>query len=301
MAELCLGTAQLGMQYGINNKVGKLQKESVFEILDTAIENDIRIWDTASIYGDAEALLGEYLLDHRDTTRDIQIISKQCCSVDGLNYKAVDKHIREELQQSLGKLHRKFLDGYLLHSYREIDNMNTIRTLHKLKDEGLVHKIGVSVYEIDEAEKAIEDGMIDYLQMPCSIFDQRGLISGVFRKAKEKGIAVFTRSAFLQGLLMMDEEKIPEYLNGIKPYIAKLNQILEKYNIEKKHVALKYILLQDVVDYMVFGVETKRQLEEIVKEKNTEKLPNTLMNEIKSNFSNISTDLILPINWGKNV
>ena len=59
MAELCLGTAQLGMNYGINNKVGKLQKESVFEILDIAIANNIRMWDTASIYGEAEELLGE--------------------------------------------------------------------------------------------------------------------------------------------------------------------------------------------------------------------------------------------------
>ncbi len=299
MAELCLGTAQLGMQYGINNKVGKLHKESVFEILDTAIENNIRIWDTASIYGDAEALLGEYLVDHRDTTGDIRIISKQCKSVNGLDSRAVEKYIREELQQSLAKLHRKFLDGYLLHSYREIDNLNTIRALHQLKDEGLVRGIGVSVYEIDEAEKAIEDGMIDYLQMPCSIFDQRGLTSGVFRKAKEKGITVFTRSAFLQGLLMMDEENIPDYLNGIKPYVAKLNQLLTKYNIERKHVALKYILSQDIIDYMVFGVETKRQLEEIVQEKNSETLPSDLMNEVKSSFSNISTDLILPINWGK--
>lgn len=299
MAELCLGTAQLGMQYGINNKVGKLDKELVFEILDTAIENNIMMWDTASIYGEAEALLGEYLVAHKDVTRDVKIISKQCQSVDGLDHKAVEKCIREELQQSLERLHREYLDGYLLHSYREIDNSDTIRTLHELKTEGLVRAVGVSVYEIDEAEKAIEGGGIDYLQMPCSVFDQRGLTSGVFRGAKEKGITVFTRSVFLQGLLIMKEEEIPNYLSEIKPYVAEFDHILNKYNIEKKHAVLKYILSQSVIDYMVFGVETKEQLREIVEEKKAPMLPNALINDIQEYFSNIRTALILPINWRK--
>jgi len=297
MAELCLGTAQLGMEYGINNKVGKLQKESVFEILDTAIENNIRVWDTASIYGEAEELLGEYLFEHSEEADRIRIISKQCQSVDGLDHKAVEKCIRGEFQQSLGRLHRKFLDGYLLHSYREIDNPDTISILQELKAERKVRAIGVSVYEIEEAQRAIEIGSIDYLQMPCSVFDQRGLTSGVFQQAKEKGITVFTRSAFLQGLLMMEEDELPEYIAGVKQHIRKFKQLLLRYGIDRKHAILKYVLAQNLIDYMVFGVESREQLLEIVKEISTESLPDMLMKEIKDCFKDISTDLILPINW----
>lgn len=299
MADLCLGTAQLGMKYGINNKVGKLDKHEVFEILDIAVENNIRIWDTASIYGDAEMILGEYLVSHKDIAGDIKIISKQCQSIVDLTPLAVEKSIREELQLSLEKLHREFLDGYLLHSYREVDNPDAIRTLQKLKHEGLVRAVGVSVYEIDEAEKAVEEGIIDYLQMPCSIFDQRGLTSGVFHKAREKGITVFTRSAFLQGLLMMEEKEVPEYLVEIRPYIARFNRILSKYGIEKKHAILKYILSEDIIDYMVFGVETKEQLKEIVQETKAGFLPSVFMEEIQRAFCDISTELVLPINWKK--
>ncbi len=301
MAGLCLGTAQLGMKYGINNKVGKLQKEAVFDILDTAMENHIVVWDTASIYGEAEELLGEYLSKHADTTQDVKIISKQCNPVEGLDCLGIERSIREELQSSLEKLHRQYLDGYLLHSYREIDNPNTIRVLCDLRDEGLVRKIGVSVYEIDEAEKAVEEGVIDYLQMPCSIFDQRGLTSGVFRKAKVKGIKVFTRSAFLQGLLMMKDGEIPEYLKEIKPYVEKFNCILAKYNTERKHAVLKYILSQDLIDYMVFGIETKEQLLEIIEEQDTEPLTKEFIEEIQDSFYNIDTELILPVHWKKRV
>ena len=43
MAELCLGTVQFGMKYGINNTLGQPSEKDVFEMLDTAIENGIRI------------------------------------------------------------------------------------------------------------------------------------------------------------------------------------------------------------------------------------------------------------------
>lgn len=301
MAELCLGTAQLGMKYGINNKVGKLCKETVFEILDTAIEGNIRLWDTASIYGEAEELLGEYLVNHVNKTKNVKIISKQCRSVENLDYKALKECIYEELRQSLKRLRREYLDGYLLHSYREIDNFDTVRILQGLKKRGLVRAVGVSVYEIDEAEKAIENGMIDYLQMPCSVFDQRGLESGVFRKAKERGITIFTRSAFLQGLLMMEEDDVPEYLLSIRPHIVQFNRLLTEFNIEKRHAIVKFILSEEQIDYMVVGVETVTQLNEIIREKEMAPLPDEFVKEVKNYFCSISTDLILPINWRKNM
>ena len=43
MAELCLGTVQFGMKYGINNTLGQPSEENVFEMLDTAFENGIRV------------------------------------------------------------------------------------------------------------------------------------------------------------------------------------------------------------------------------------------------------------------
>lgn len=297
MAGLCLGTAQLGMQYGINNKVGKLRREEVFDILDTAINAGIDMIDTASIYGEAEELLGQYLSEHKDTCSDIRIITKQCETINGKTFEQIEGEIRKELEQSLQRLQRDSLDGYLLHLYREIDNKDTMAVLQKLREEGIVKNIGVSVYDVDEAEVALESGKIDYLQMPCSIFDQRGLTSGVFEKAKEKGVTVFTRSAFLQGLLMMKIEEVPLGLNGIIPYLEKFEKLLQKYQLEKKHAIIRFILDEKLIDYMVFGVETKEQLKEIVDEKNANSLPTQFLDEVKYKFGNIPANLILPIHW----
>lgn len=298
MADLCLGTAQLGMKYGINNKVGKLNEEAVFDILDNAIAKDIEVIDTASIYGEAEKIIGRYF-SKNSRGRNIKIISKQCDVVDKMNTDTIGITIRRELECSLSHLQRQYLDGYLLHSYREVDNMETLKVLRSLKNEGLIRNIGVSVYEVDEAEKAIEEGEIDYLQMPCSIFDQRGLKTGIFKKAKENGVTVFTRSAFLQGLLMMKKEEVPDYLKGLIPYLDKFEELLINYGLERRHAIIKFILANPLIDYMVFGVETREQLDEILREKETEKLPEEFVTEVKQEFNNISPNLILPIHWGK--
>lgn len=297
MAGLCLGTAQLGMQYGINNKVGKLRREEVFDILNTAINAGICMIDTASIYGEAEELLGQYLSEHKDTCRDIRIITKQCETINGKTFDQIEGEIRKELEQSLQRLQCDSLDGYLLHLYREIDNKDTMAVLQKLKEEGIVKNVGVSVYDVDEAEIALESGNVDYLQMPCSVFDQRGLTSGVFEKAKEKGVTVFTRSAFLQGLLMMKIEEVPSGLREIIPYLEKFEELLQKYKIEKRHAVIKFILDEVSIDYMVFGVEKRRQLEEIIKEMKAKPLNEKFVKEIKENFCNMSSKLILPIHW----
>ena len=59
--KLVLGTAQLGMKYGIANCIGKPKLEVAREILTIACQNNIEIWDTSPEYGDSEMIIGEYL------------------------------------------------------------------------------------------------------------------------------------------------------------------------------------------------------------------------------------------------
>ena len=75
MAELCLGTVQFGMKYGINNTLGQPSEENVFEMLDTAFENGIRVIDTARAYGTAETVLGRYFASGKNVYT-VKIISK---------------------------------------------------------------------------------------------------------------------------------------------------------------------------------------------------------------------------------
>ena len=58
--KLILGTAQMGLDYGINNHKGKISQKESLSILKVAYNSGIRILDTAEAYGDAHQLIGNY-------------------------------------------------------------------------------------------------------------------------------------------------------------------------------------------------------------------------------------------------
>lgn len=57
---LTLGTVQLGVPYGVANRSGQPDVEHANKILAAAWDGGITCFDTASIYGSAERLLGEF-------------------------------------------------------------------------------------------------------------------------------------------------------------------------------------------------------------------------------------------------
>ena len=61
MNKIALGTAQVGMSYGINNKRGKIPLSEVFEIFNKAIASGVNMLDTAYSYGDSEKIIGIFL------------------------------------------------------------------------------------------------------------------------------------------------------------------------------------------------------------------------------------------------
>ena len=58
---LVLGTAQLGMAYGISNLVGKPSFDTARDIVAEAYDCGIREFDTAQVYGNSEQVLGMLL------------------------------------------------------------------------------------------------------------------------------------------------------------------------------------------------------------------------------------------------
>ena len=56
---LVLGTAQLGTNYGIANRMGKPDFDTAEAIIKTTWDAGIREFDTAQGYGDSEQVLGE--------------------------------------------------------------------------------------------------------------------------------------------------------------------------------------------------------------------------------------------------
>lgn len=298
MPKLCLGTVQFGMKYGINNQIGRQPtREESFEMLDYAIGHGINTIDTACAYGEAEEILGSYF-KYLDKKSNIKVVSKLRPNVmeDG---KPIEKTVVEECKSSLSRLCVERLDGYLLHTPEYIYNEEIISALLRLRKEGYVKNIGVSIYDLKEGYAAIDTGVVDYIQLPYSILDQRGIKEGFISAAKRAGIKIFTRSAFLQGLFMMEQQKIPRHLQKAVPYLKTMQKILEQYEVDKISSLLQFVKSEEEIDYLVFGVESKEQLEEDIQKANQMDVPEECIQQLKKQINNVEQSIIFPSLWAK--
>lgn len=296
LAKLCLGTVQFGMKYGINNQEGQPTEEACFEMLDSALEKGIDIIDTARAYGTAEIVVGNYL-KYRKCSQKVKIISKLRPNIINPDEKDVYSVIRRELEESLKRLHVQYLNGYLLHTPEYIYDEKIVDTLFRLKEENIIQNIGVSIYNMDEGYAAIKKRM-DYVQLPYSVLDQRGTQTGFIHDAQNAGLTVFSRSAFLQGLFMMDLVKIPDYLEHAKPYLSFFEELLNRFKIRKIDLLLHFVKSVKEIDYLVFGVDSKDQLlEDISSFQLNISLENNLKKAIQDFFIKIDDSIILPSLW----
>lgn len=67
--KLVLGTAQFGLDYGINNNNGRITFNQAKEIIEFAHESGIHIIDTANLYGESEEILGKIGVQDFDVTQ----------------------------------------------------------------------------------------------------------------------------------------------------------------------------------------------------------------------------------------
>ena len=103
LSRLCLGTAQLGMDYGIANQLGRPDDAQCHRLLSGALERGVLCWDTAGSYGDAEGRIGEFLTNchHRD---QVKIVSKLGNPPTDLPDTGLRQWVTQEIDQTLCRL-----------------------------------------------------------------------------------------------------------------------------------------------------------------------------------------------------
>ncbi len=262
---LGLGTAQLGMHYGITNTAGMPNTVEANNIVRYAQANGIRIFDTAHDYGggEAERRLGRWL------SRDCGgIITKIPPLPRPVTEKQAAAHVRTSFAESLRRLRRKKIYALLAHRAQDLLAAEKARAIYsemnRLRAAGKVQKIGVSVYSAEEIEKITNTFDIDLIQLPLSIVDQRLLRSGHLAALREKNIEIHARSVFLQGLLLTTTDDFPPRVNGFKNLFSDYHAFLSERELSPLQATLGFVLSIREVDYAVVGAARVEDLREIV-------------------------------------
>ena len=258
-----LGTAQFGLNYGVSNTSGKIKRDEIQKILKYAIDAGVQYLDTANIYGESETKIGTF----SELSDNFNIITKTTNFREKIKTNKKVKLIHDEFLKSLTKLSRQNVYALLIHDPMLIlseDGAEVFNALNKLKNLGLVEKIGVSVYTFNELEEILSLYSIDIVQFPLNVFNQSFGNSKYLKELKKKGIELHARSIFLQGLLLMSSDKLNFYFNPIKKKYTEYEKMLSNEKITKLQGALNYIKQFNELDGIVFGVQNHTELKEII-------------------------------------
>jgi len=281
--KLALGTAQFGLSYGVANNAGKVSQSEVAKILTRAREYGVDTLDTAIAYGDSETSLGETGVD------GFKVITKLPADIDS----NVDIWIDQHLNSSLRRLGVDSVYGLLLHRSQQLlgpDGQALAKALSKLKADGLVSKIGISIYAPEELDAVTRICAIDLVQAPFNVFDQRLMTSGWLQRLYDSGIEVHVRSAFLQGLLLMPRHHIPEKFLPWSALFDRWHLWLADEQLTAVEACLAFVN-HPMINRVVVGVDSIKQFNEILRA-----TKGTLMVEF-SVFSCNDKNLINPSNW----
>jgi aryl-alcohol dehydrogenase-like predicted oxidoreductase len=257
--KLALGTAQFGLSYGISNQNGQASRESAKAVISLARSNGIDTIDTAISYGESEACIGEVGLD------GFKVITK----LPAMPNSVVDigRWIHNQMQASLQRLNEKSVYAVLLHHPQQLSGPKgkaLAQAVGQLKAEGVVQKVGVSIYAPSELDSLMNICPIDLVQAPFNLIDQRLQSSGWLQKLHDTGVEVHIRSAFLQGLLLMPATAIPEKFKHWLPLFNTWHDWLLDNNTSATHACIGFVKAYPQIDKIVVGVESTQQLKQLI-------------------------------------
>ena len=286
--KLILGTVQFGINYGINNTDGKISKNNVSKILSHSYECGIFQLDTAASYGDSEQVIGEHLKEHK--AQDFNVISKLYLK---------NQTLENSLRNSLERLNVKKLDTILFHSHSDylIHKDDLFEFKVKYQDQ-LFSKIGVSVYTNLEVEDVIKDKNIDVVQAPFNILDNASKREETYRKVKNSGKLLHTRSAFLQGLIFKKADELQNEFKSLKSTFFSIEKLCIENNISINELALSYALSKSYIDGVLIGIDNLDQLKKNIQIARLQ-VPEIILKEIDKLFV-LDNDILNPTTWNKN-
>ncbi|MEJ5284650.1 MAG: aldo/keto reductase [Brevinematia bacterium] len=210
ISEVSLGTWQVGGKWGTS-----FDDKNAEEIINKAIENGINFIDTADVYsnGLSEKAVARVV---KNSGKRIYIATKCGRRLNPHTNEAYTvEALRNFVNDSLKNMNVDTIDLIQLHCpptqvyYRP----EIFELFDKLKQEGKILNLGVSVEKVEEALKAIEYPNVTTVQIIFNMFRQRPA-ELFFKEAQKKNVGIIVRVPLASGLLSGKFTKDTEFTKG---------------------------------------------------------------------------------------
>jgi len=187
---------------------------------------------------------------------------------------------------------------YMLHNEDFLNFWNTglKEIMTGLKEDNFIETIGISVYSPQKALEAIKATEIDHIQIPSNLLDRRFENADVFQMAKKYSKKLYIRSIFLQGLILLQKNRIPASMKFVENILLQLDTLSSQYNLNRQQLAIGYAKEAYPETNIILGSETSLQVSENVKFWNDDYSFLDVKN-IRKHFNSIEERVLNPSKW----
>ena len=270
--------------WGLAGWTGSDDAETLASV-ERAVDLGCTFFDTAWGYGagHSESILGKIVRNHPEKTLYVatKLPPKNLTWPSRRGFALEDcfppDHIREYAEKSLANLGLPHIDLLQFHVWEDAwaEDARWQKAMTRLKDEGLIRAVGVSVnrWEPTECVRTLRTGLVDAVQVIYNIFDQAPE-DELFPLCRELGIAVIARVPFDEGTLtgnLTTESTWPEgdwrngYFNpeNLRESVAHAERLRADLpdGTPMAELALRWILQNPDVSTVIPGMRKIRNVE----------------------------------------
>ena len=164
--------------------------------------------------------------------------------------------------------------------------------LRQWQQRGALRLVGVSV----DCALPPTLGDCEVVQIPANVLDRRFLKLMTERTA---GLRVFARSVYLQGLLLMPEERVPGHLRAVVPLCRALGRLAQDSGMGFAELCLRYLLSFPGVEGVLTGVDTVEQLKMNLRLAEKGALPTEVLKAVREAVPELPEMIIRPSLWNR--
>lgn len=250
-SKLSIGTANFGLNYGINNIQPPCNNE-IKKILNYSSKIGIINIDTAIGYKNSKKIQKSISKNWRITSK-IPNLTKLNINIEKDLTKLIEDHLLDLNQQKLHCL--------LLHNAEDLLNFGDKlwNILIYLKKNKIVNKIGYSVYSPTILNKLFFSYKPDVVQAPFNLFDRRLSNSNWLKKLNSEGIEIQIRSIFLQGLLLDKKIQKEKFMKFDNHFLKYYNWLHEK-QLTALEACIQFVKNYEIINNYIIGVKNLSEL-----------------------------------------
>lgn len=199
------GTWEMG-----NDFFGEVDEQVAVDAIRASIDAGVNMIDTAAAYGldgASEKVVAKAIKGLRDKV--VLTTKLGVLRIHGQYVRCLDpKIMRIELEASLKRLETDYLDLYMIH-WPDLNNSipDALAEMVKFKQEGKIRAIGVSNFNPEQIQMAIDIADICAVQPPLNMLNRSSIENGIMAKCNEKNVGVITYGSLGGGILTGKMEK----------------------------------------------------------------------------------------------